>query len=71
MSTQPTGRRMPHDLWAQADSEHPGDVEARRERYLALMREHEHLIPVDPDKPCGRPKCGAPRSAHEYGEFCP
>lgn len=34
----------PSDLWKQADAEHPNDEIARRERYLALMVEHGHVI---------------------------
>lgn len=35
---------QPHELYAVAAEEHPGDLPAIRERYLALMVEHGHVI---------------------------
>lgn len=35
---------LPHELWHQADMEHPRDAEARGRRYAELMREHGHLV---------------------------
>lgn len=38
----------PAELWNQADSEHPGDDDARVKRYRELMVEHGYLIPGEP-----------------------
>jgi hypothetical protein len=56
-------RTDPAGLWARAQIEHPHDGEARRSRYLELMREHCHLVERQPgddgNLPCGWP--GQPR----------
>lgn len=47
----------PHELWSQADREHPDDDDARTDRYRELMIEHGLLIPGKPKPlPCGWPK---------------
>lgn len=38
----------PHKLWEQANHEHQGDPEARRLRYVDLMREHGYLVEREP-----------------------
>ena len=35
-------------LWCQARDEHPDDQTARRRRYLALLREHGHIVKREP-----------------------
>ncbi len=42
--------RPPHELWAQADKEHPNDPDKRRMRYIELMVEAEHLIIEPPEQ---------------------
>lgn len=43
----------PMTLYRRAEREHPTDTIARRGRYLALLREHGHLIHRLPDDPPG------------------
>lgn len=46
-----TTRPLPHELWQQAHDEFPNDQAARRIRYIALMREHGHIVPTIDGKP--------------------
>lgn len=48
----------PAALWARADREHPDDPDARRSRYLDLMRGAGHIVKREPGDdsplfPCG------------------
>jgi hypothetical protein len=54
----------PSELWVDAARQHPDDENAQRETYLALMREHGHIVPaVHPDTAESRDlPCGWPRS---------
>lgn len=38
----------PGELWNQAHDEYPDDAPARGERYVALMREHGHIVDREP-----------------------
>ena len=35
---------LPSEVWRQAQTEHPLDFAARRQRYFELMREHGYLL---------------------------
>lgn len=39
-------RPRPDQLWQQAHDEFPNDDAGRRIRYIALMREHGHIVPT-------------------------
>jgi hypothetical protein len=47
-----------HSLWVQAGEEHPDDLDARRRRYLELLRANGMVVPKDSDQPrtfpCGK-----------------
>jgi hypothetical protein len=48
------GTPLPSELWEQARSEHPTDVDGRRRRYQELLREHGQLIAGKHEPlPCG------------------
>ncbi len=50
----------PFELWTRAREEHPTDDDARRERYMELMREHGLVVKRepgdDPNLPCAWPE---------------
>lgn len=54
-----TARPAPSSLWQQAAREHPHDPDARRRRYVELLREHGHVVDRQPgddgNLPCGWP----------------
>jgi hypothetical protein len=55
----PVDRPSVGALWRQARDEHPADNDARKRRFIELLREHGHVVDRkpgdDPNLPCGWP----------------